>query len=609
MQARPSLLLCEAQAPYNECASALRAGPAARWLPLLKDYTELQRWAHTLDAVASRLPPGPLVRDAARELRGPFLDLITQLGKRHDSPEWWASRVAERNPMVSPLFLHCCWVSIVERLMTESATPLCVVCDAPEVLEVVAATAASLGAPTATVRARRHLRLPPGVSAVTGFVARAAYHRVRAPRRMGPEARPRVLIRTWMDEGSFGDDGRFRDRFFPGLADWLERSGAAATTMPVAYNVRRSYAQAWRWLRDAPGSYLAAESYLKVRDHVWALRAAARSARLPSGKVRLDGRDITRLVRADRRRWAFDWGTLQALLSTRLGARLQEHGFEPQVVVTTFENQIVDKALALGMRRALPRTRVVGYQHSSVPPLLLSHYVTSGESAFAPYPDRVVCCGRFPRELLVREGLPRERTAVGPALRYAYLWQGAPTRQARGHAVLVTLPLVTDAALELLVKVTAAFGGNADAKVIVKPHPMLRERELDQLVSSSGMPAGFELAGGSMEDCLRRAGVVVGLGSAALYESLAHGVPVVVVGRDSGLDLNPLEWHTELGRVFFEPAAIAAEAARLNQLPEAELAAYGEQVRRLLEDSFEPVTETAMRAFTDGYLPEAADGA
>lgn len=99
-----SLMLCHVSARPREMAA--RLGTERRsvaWLVLCQNYLQLLKWQRVLGPQADHLDASPLLSRAARQLRQPFLDLITELGRRrYNSIAWWASRLSERNTMVSP---------------------------------------------------------------------------------------------------------------------------------------------------------------------------------------------------------------------------------------------------------------------------------------------------------------------------------------------------------------------------------------------------------------------------------------------------------------------------------------------------------------------------
>jgi len=63
------------------------------------------------------------------------------------------------------------------------------------------------------------------------------------------------------------------------------------------------------------------------------------------------------------------------------------------------------------------------------------------------------------------------------------------------------------------------------------------------LLKSAGinkLPPHLEFVQGKMSDWLPKTRVAIALSSCTIYEMVAFGVPVVVVGREAGVDLNPL---------------------------------------------------------------------
>jgi hypothetical protein len=607
----PLLLAHSSSRPEKAMRAVSRADGPVRCLLLAQDYLRLLEWRESLGEVSELVAAGPLIRRAAAELRQPFLDLITDLGRRYQSVAWWASRVSERNTMVSPLFLHCCYLSAAEEQLTPGT--ICVTSDSWAVLESLADIARARSRPVRWVGRRppalpRILSLARIAGRVGRFIVQGCLRYLAAPARVEPAnlRRPLVLLRTWPDDASFGAQGAFYDRYFPGLHEWLEARGASTLTIPLLSNVRGSYRSAWRRLRRTRRLFLPQEAYYRLSDYVFALSEARRGAAMPKGDLlRLGGLDVSRLFAAERWQSAFDGGSLDATLSYRLPQRLAESGLEPDLVIDAFENMIPEKPSLLGVRRYLPGTKLVGFQHGALYPLLLCNFITAGESEFAPMPDRVVCNGEFFRQILVHEGLPPDRTVVGPALRYAHLWEthSGPGDQRPGPArLLIPLPLVLDAGVELLVKVRLAFAGDESLQVDLKPHPMSVPERLFRAARIEKLPPNFRRVEGSMESALVEARVVVAITSSALYEALAAGKPVLMVGRDAGFDLNPLALHRDLDRVFTDPSEIRSETLRLLALSADELTRYRRRAGQVLRNSFSPVTNEAMEVFVEGLV-------
>jgi len=297
---------------------------------------------------------------------------------------------------------------------------------------------------------------------------------------------------------------------------------------------------------------------------------------------------------------------------------------------------LLERGTIAGFRRHWPTVKIVGFQHPVVPPLLLCHYMTSDEARRAPLPDRIVCNGRRFRDALLSDGFAPDRVVEGPALRYAHLAQAnaAPAgRTFDRSCILVALPLELGAAVELLAKVLRALGDRPDLAVKVKPHPMMKRPELMRHCGIDRLPDHFEFVEGGMDHWLDRARLIISAGSAVLYEAVAAGVPAIAVGREGGLNLNPLapktvpgtlEAQTKVGcharntsvaipvaafshTTCYAPDEIRIEAERLWNLSASDREQRERDADAIRSTSFNPTNDETLRAFTAGLIDAPAD--
>jgi hypothetical protein len=574
------------------------------WVFLDQDYIRCIRWSKGLGEDFKQIKISAQLQETANSLRKPFLDLITDLGRRHDSPAWWASRVSERNTLVSPLFLYCCYLKIALGLLKEVTGTLCVVSESWSLLGSIGA-AAGLQCQVNGLGRSGRLRQKSLFCAKAGFRLLAflgAGIRGRvACSRLGPmdgEGKRVVLIHTYIDESLLGEDEVFHDRYFPGLSEWLEHKGFSVITLPVLYNMKRSNRSVWRWLGKNRQIFLDPYAYHAWSDYFDAIREARREATMLGGSILLEGIDATGLFEEERQRTAFS--SLHTLLYFSLPRRLVAAGIDISLVITVFENMVDEKLFILGFRRYIPSAYITAYQHSALWPLMLCLFVTAGEAEFAPLPDHVVSNGSFSREVLVREGLPRWKVVEGPALRYAYLWQKGEAEAVPEEEivhVLVPLPQLIGDAQELLVKVTLAFEHSPDLKIRFKTHPMSSLEKVLSGLPVKDLPQHMQFVTGDMGKWVARAKVVVGLSSNAVLDALAAGRPLVAVGRENSLNLNPLGFFPGLDRIFCSPEEIREETIRLLHLSGEQSAEYRRQGDEVLGMCFNKVTDSLMETF------------
>lgn len=582
------------------------------WLFLGEDYLALLAWQQRLGDGFRRLPIARELDEVSRRTRGPFLDLIADLGRRHASLAWWTSRISERNTLVSPLFLHCCHLQVGLSQMERAVGPMLFVSESWAVLRQLADAARRQG------RAVRWQTRPPPRGAEQlrhtwrmlrdairflkrrTIASRVARRITKEDRPVG-KARPLVILRTFIDEGSLGADGVFRDRHLPGVCAWLEGRSYDVLTIPLLYNMKRSYRQTWDWLNRSHQRFLNPDAFYRIGDFLGTLLTALRQASMPRGRIRLDHRDVSAIFSEERRRLAFEPDGLRWLLLARLPRRLKQAGLAPALLIQGYENMIPEKALILGFRRHLPHARIVGFQHPIPPPMLLCHFVTPAEARLAPLPDRIVCNGPLFRDAMIREGLDAERVADGPALRYAHLGRDddGPAVAGEPSCVLVALPLELGAAVEVFSKVLVALEDLRDVPVHIKPHPMMDRDALLRENRAENLPDHFAFVDGAMDPWLGRACVVVSAGSAVLYEAAAAGVPTVSVGREGGLNLSPLEWLPDPTPLCYGPEDIRVEVRTLLDLSRHQRVQRRGRGLAIKRDSFNPVTDESMRIFLD----------
>ena len=567
---------------------------------LCQDYIKYLEWKKILTKI-SFISIRNILTEVAYRLRATYLDLISTLGKQNQSVAWWASAISEQNTLVSHLFLYCCYLQIASDQLNEKNGTLCVVSESWGVLEALAGIARQSGC---TVR---WISKPaPGKQ---NLVCCARYF-VRIIRWMGKCIQGRifgrytnlpvndkenVIIHTFVDEACFGRNGEFSDRYFPGLSQWLEKHDFNVFSIPVLFNIKRSYKNVWTWFQKSYQEFINPYKYYRLKDYVCVLKLAWHAAQLPlQKKICLNQLDVTLLFNEERKKKAFSY--LNVILYLYLPKRLQDKGLQADLVITEFENMIPEKMISMGFKSVYFSVKTIGFQHGALYPLHLCTYVNRSESEYAPLPDRIVCNGPFFRDILIQEGLPEEKLVVGPALRYAYL-HNFKVEQPKS-SIFVPLPLMLTDGVELLIKITQSFCEEKKIRIFLKPHPMSSPEQYLNMAKIKKIPEHFEFVTGSMSEWLSQSQIVITLSSCTIYEAFAAGVPVVVVGQESALEFNPLGFYSDFNRVFYSPEEIYKETIRLLSLDEKELVEYREKAKVVLQNSFAPLTDELMSVFT-----------
>ena len=545
-----------------------------------------------------------LLDRAAAEARSDFNALIDGLYPSGGSPDLLLDGSLSRSPFVSDLFLACCRLALVEKLLAEGGLDELVVPSGP-LADVIDERLRRGGAKVRVVRRLdlKHitfLSLRPLVrlaKAVFRFIRRWAAGR-SAPK---PVLRgPIVLLDTFLLDGSFRD-GKFRDRYYTGWQEALSESERATVFYLPELPEAGAPAALISRARSSGERFLFKESYLRASDYLAALLSPFRALPGRSAPRRFRGFDAAPLIEADA--WTTAWNSmsLAGILNRRFARRLKEAGVEARLVVDWSENQLQDRGLVLGIRENFPGAAIAGYAgYIASPARQLFLHPTSRERAAGLVPDRLYAVGSGLVAGL-KEFCPELDAAAAPAFRFRGVWRERAARPDPARAtILLGLPISPEGALDVLTLAARAELPAAlrDARFAVKAHPALPPAELRRRFPGP-WPARLEFVEGDFDDLVERADVFVGGASSTCVEALAFGVPAIAVGSSSGLTENPIPgWiPEEAWRLVFDEKELSQALADLVTKEPARLERLAEIGRKVRAECFEPVDAAGVRRF------------
>jgi len=218
---------------------------------------------------------------------------------------------------------------------------------------------------------------------------------------------------------------------------------------------------------------------------------------------------------------------------------LARNGVKPRAIVYPFENQGWERALMQGVRRHLPDTRLLGYQHAPFAARYIGFFPPQSDIAAGRLPDQLVVMGPRFEELFQAFGWPQERLTLGGSLRFEpALENPPPLARCANKTVLAATSIEFGEALDLVVKAGSAVCAIADARLVVNFHPVVtqafRDEVRDGLVLAVGEEAlsRVEFSTARAADLINRADVLLYNSSGAVFDACFAGVPVVHVPVD-----------------------------------------------------------------------------
>jgi len=585
------------------------------WVYCGQDYGRLLEFEKQLGTVATRISTARELQRTVGDLRESYTDTIGRLGRKFASLEWWASGISEKNVMVSNLFLEICFVNLAIGLLGKADAGICVVAENPVVLEILQREARMMGYETRWVgRSGGLWNIFVAIRRIVGGCGRLLMQGFRSyctgkrgsypglPSWAYDDDAENVFIHTLVDGGCFGKDGRFHDRYYGQLVQWLVEQGKRVIIIPELSNVTRSPDEVASFFRsnntDRLFFLLNREGYGRLEDCFVSLWTRMMQLRWKFRQIVIGGIDVSALFVFHNQGESFSDG----LRNCNLIRRLRCAGVRISRFIDTFEYMVPERLVQYGLIRHYPNARRIGYLHFAVCPNLLCLFPSREEFAFMPLPDVIVCNGDLAYSVLKAHGYPEKMLRSGPAFRYVALRSlptGTQESQPRGEVrrVLVPLPLDCNAARELYMKVWGAAATRTDMMVPIKPHPFMSKDILEAIIAERRMPSHFQFVTGPMDEIVAGVDAGVVMGSSSALDLFGRGIPVVRVACEVSIELDSLGWYDDLAWHAFTAAEITAHLDRILTLDGQARARLAERGRGVVHQFFNPVTGETLRVF------------
>jgi len=518
------------------------------WAYADENLETFEKVAHALGDMP-RLVEAAELQDEARRLLPKFIPWADDQIPL-DDPQAWLLSPCHRNPFGNNLFLHIAWLSLIERQLGDRA--LLVLTESSALarsLQNVCVRHAwgfawtgrgyfMLGRAHELLRAtavlgRDVVRVLVGMLSVQLLLGKGYLHRL-----YGVE----LLVDAYIYPDSFGEDARFHDKHLPGLLEWCRANqiSTAVYPFPVYFPLHR-LPRLFKTIRQSETNMLPFELLIRFADLGPALVACFRYALRRERCTPLEPIDVAFLVAGARIRAAF--AGLIPILMLAAPHRLATWHIRPKWLYEWFENQAMDRANAFAFQKI--GCEVIALRPYSLPPMFANLYTSERQYRAGTCPPHAWVGGRAMRELLMRHDRCT-RYHLMPALRYQHLYQ-PDVPSAEGTALLVLLTHSGAESLNILSCIVPALDFLAPlfSAVLVKPHGDYDEykvrRALAERWPRTALSDRLHWESRPIHVLLNEARMVVSAGSGAALEAVCGGIPVISIGRQAGLDMNPLQ--------------------------------------------------------------------
>jgi hypothetical protein len=205
------------------------------------------------------------------------------------------------------------------------------------------------------------------------------------------------------------------------------------------------------------------------------------------------------------------------------------------------------------------------------------------------------------RELVqtAKEFCPSLDVKVAPAFRFQHVWlKRKYLPEANIFTILVALPNIINEAVHILELIAGGNTKSVGLRFWIKQHP---GTSTDKIKAAYGTtwPEQFEFVSGDFSDYVEKSNLLISAASSTCMETLARGIPVIIVGSRNGLTHNliPENITDDIWRLCYSSQEVV-EAIQFYQDRTLEKIFEHEKIgKKIREDYFEPVTREGIREF------------
>ena len=591
-----------------------------RWTYFGQDEQRFQAIRQLPGAKERLILPGTLINQIAQEIRAEVVNVDARLVIESELL-WQSSDLAERNPYTTQFFFHCCASIAFDRLLRELDRDLIVFTEDWFLTGWFAQHARDLGF---AVHHRRVWPVPQLIARVLyqiGLMWQAVWKRglfvgeywrrkllvgIGRHSARRPDATTDVMLVTWADPTTF-PSARIKtdDTYYGRLPGLLRAQGRHISYLANAAWWKFPFREIINAIKSSPEHVITLEECVGWLD----IPAAALLTLLQRWHLRsrfiIAGLDLSPLLEDALARERASWRPAQTLLYLCVPRYLARHGLRPTTLIHPFENHSWEKVLRNGCRRYLPDTIVIGYLHAPFAPLWLAYYPSKRDLYANQIPDRIVTLGSRWMTYLAEHGYPVDRLSSGPALRFEYLTSGAALRRTRptGATILMAASIGTADSYMLLHKTIEALSNVPTVRVLLKFHPKMNGTPyqlLQTVLGSLGyerLPKHMEVIDRPVAELLLEVDLVLHNGTSVAGESLASGVPTLLVQSDLWFDMDVAALLQEHGSVARTPTEIRHTVEQL-LAPSAQVAPNAQASPPIfLTSAFGPIDQAAVDRF------------
>ena len=478
------------------------------------------------------------------EIKKDFIKLVNILYKKSDGSIYWlVNSLLSRNNYISDVFSSLCYLELVKRIISKSNVKGVTVKSTSQrkVLKKYFQENnfdISIKCSDSNINSTKEILLSIYFFLQNIYTSLIFLNAKKRKRRDSiPNDHVLTLIDTFFVESMFKGN-KYNDRYYNGLIDCLSDDEKKRIFFLPTILFRKKINYIIKICDKVEEQFLFKFDYLKLQDYIFALLSPIRINKINLQSLIFRDFKIGPILKSDFYKNISNQSSFEGILNYRLFLRLKENKVKLRFVVNWFENQVIDRGFNKGKNVFYPSVPSVGYQ-GFVAPCLFHTIPTSIEQFFKVLPDKIAVPGNKLVDIL-KEYSFQINVFSAPAFRFSNLYNSYNKKTSNLHRkiIFITLPILFNESSNIISLVTEVIRLKliTNARWLVKPHPGLNFRRLNE--SLPFWPQELKIVNDPFSNVINQSDILLTGSSSTCLESIAFGVPSIVVGNRHGITQN-----------------------------------------------------------------------
>jgi len=548
-----------------------------------------------------------LIDEIAKNIQLDYINFLSALGSGNERKvDWWVLNFVSRNTFISNLFRNVCYLLLVKKNLESGITYNEIIVGSIYLKNLLRKFCQENGSNTKVIYKGKKLlylylkRNYNYIKVLLNFFYRwFASWIVNKDKKGSSLNGDIILIDTFVHKNDFVGN-IYKSHYYPRLFNYLNSEEKKYIYFVPEYYGVKNYVKLFIDIRNCKQKFLLKEDYLKLKDYFFALLFPFRIKLFQLGKKSFKGFNIFPLIKGEIFNDCASSSSMCGLLNYRFAERLKGKDIKLKTIINWFENQAIDHGFNIGFRLFYPKTILKGYLGFPAHNNYLSLYPTEQEVEARVIPNEINVIGKGYINL-IKKFSHNLTVKAAPAFRYINIWRKMKYSPSKNFfSLLIALPMLVDQLdeiIDLMLKVAESNKINKKYVFKIKVHPTQNIEFLKQRWKGRKLDK-FKFIRRDFQECLDEADVLITYASSVCLETIARGIPVIVLANRLGLTQLPIPENLKqnIWKLCYTPEDIIKSIEYYAKIDKSDdhFKKIGHEVRK---NFFEPVTKKSVRKF------------